>query len=114
MTDEPWTRIPLEKPEVRGAEYLILYRTDRVDPVIVDFQIQEWEMDKCTDHDDPYSGYTPFIEGHIKWDGCSNWMQAEKDCMLHFCGGIDGLAPLQDAFKRCFAKAAELIRDYDT
>lgn len=28
-----------------------------------------------------------FLQGAIKWDGCSNWHFDEQDnCMLHFCG----------------------------
>jgi hypothetical protein len=27
-----------------------------------------------------------FLEGSVKWDGCSNWKFNDGDCMLHFCG----------------------------
>lgn len=26
-----------------------------------------------------------FLQGHIKWDGCSNW-SFEEETMVHFCG----------------------------
>src|SRR5277367_1987808 len=27
-----------------------------------------------------------YMQGFVKWDGCSNWiLQADRKCMLHFC-----------------------------
>lgn len=28
----------------------------------------------------------PYMEGHIKWDGCMNVDFGENDCKTHFCG----------------------------
>ena len=31
-----------------------------------------------------------FIQGHIKWDGCSNWsFDVQDECMLHCCDRHD-------------------------
>jgi hypothetical protein len=27
-----------------------------------------------------------FVDGSIKWDGCSNWQIGKKDYCVHFCG----------------------------
>lgn len=39
-----------------------------------------------------------FLEGSVKWDGCSNWSIGPKDCMAHFCGRkmATGLGRLMD------------------
>lgn len=33
-----------------------------------------------------HDGATPFWEGAIRWDGCSNWDFKTDECMAHFCG----------------------------
>lgn len=34
---------------------------------------------------DDVSKAESFLNGHIKWDGCSNWSFHTDKCMAHFC-----------------------------
>lgn len=52
-------------------------------------------------YDTPSSGeedvpWPVMLEGHIKWDGCSDWDMNTSKCMMHFCGrdDADGLGRL--------------------
>lgn len=50
-----------------------------------------------------------FMEGDIKWDGCSNWSFYPADnCAIHFCGADDA-AKLGELFKRLYEEAEHLI-----
>jgi hypothetical protein len=54
-----------------------------------------------------------FLEGHIKWDGCSNWYFTKQDyCMLHFCGRSEAIA-LGKLMDRMYSIANEEIRDFE-
>lgn len=33
-----------------------------------------------------------FLEGFIKWDGCSHWNFHDNDCMTHICGRRNAVA----------------------
>lgn len=43
---------------------------------------------------------SPFIQGHVKWDGCSNWFFC-MDQMMHACSRED-LTRIGDVLGRCW------------
>ena len=53
----------------------------------------------------------PFWEGHIKWDGCSNWDFKMHECMAHFCGKKSATS-IGLLMARCYELAATMEK-YD-
>lgn len=49
-----------------------------------------------------------FLNGFVKWDGCSNWTFGDPDCMMHFCelSECESIGPLM---RELYTKAAELM-----
>lgn len=68
----------------------------------------------CDDFTENMGEADVFLEGSIKWDGCSDWtFPGLEKCMLHFCGRNDAtdlgalMAKLYDLAKEsipCFPK----------
>jgi len=51
---------------------------------------------------------TPYLTGHVKWDGCSNWHFDEQDrCALHGCSRAD-IKRLGDVMALCWDMTKEL------
>lgn len=53
-----------------------------------------------------------FLEGHIKWDHCSNWSICPGGMPLHFCG-IEDAERVFKIFQRIYALAAEVMPNWD-
>lgn len=54
----------------------------------------------------------PYLHGHVKWDGCSNWHFDEQDrLMLHACSR-EGLMRLGEAMALCWDWTAELCPNW--
>lgn len=49
-----------------------------------------------------------FVEGFIKWDGCSNWTFHTERCMHHHCDR-EGLEAIGDILAKCWEACAEII-----
>lgn len=54
-----------------------------------------------------------FLHGHVKWDGCSNWLfdETAEGLMLHFCSK-DGAALIGRLLSRCY-EITKLLIDRD-
>lgn len=64
------------------------YRFFERNPSVTDFEV--WEMKNFNIQKDDYELMDPedgpMVEGHIKWDGCINFVfPASTKCMIHFC-----------------------------
>lgn len=56
-----------------------------------------------------YNLITPYVHGHIKWDGCSNWhFDAQDRCMLHFCSLAD-IQSVGNALTECWDIAKQQL-----
>jgi hypothetical protein len=54
-----------------------------------------------------------YLNGAVKWDGCSDWHFDEQDrVMLHGCSR-QNLVDLGDVMARCWDWAAELLPNFD-
>ncbi len=51
------------------------------------------------------------LKGFIKWDGCSNWMDADGG-YFHLCG-LDHLENLYDAMTMCYQIAGQHMPEAD-
>jgi len=66
---------------------------------MVDFHVYEIDCEE---------GAEPYLHGHVKWDGCSNWHFDEQDrAMLHCCSRED-LTRIGEVMAACWDWAAEL------
>lgn len=54
----------------------------------------------------------PDIIGHVKWDGCSNWMTESGNYDIHTCGH-EGIVGIGTALVRCWEWAAEALPTFD-
>lgn len=52
---------------------------------------------------------TPYVKGHIKWDGCS---EVDFARYIYSCGGRSDLVRLGELFEKIFSAAKTMI-DYD-
>ena len=56
----------------------------------------------------PFQEAAPFVHGHVKWDGCSNWyFDAQDSCMIHGCDK-DDLLNLGKVLGACWDWTKEL------
>ncbi len=51
-----------------------------------------------------------FAEGHVKWDGCSNWSFKAGDYMHHQCTR-EGLTAIGDILSKCWDASASVMPD---
>lgn len=51
-----------------------------------------------------------FFNGHVKWDGCSNWNIPPGNYQFHFCGR-EKMQEFADLLQAMFDWAAELMPD---
>lgn len=49
-----------------------------------------------------------YLEGQVKWDGCSNWSFDNEGIMLHFCDDKD-FSKLGQIMLECWGMTKELI-----
>lgn len=59
--------------KIKYKEYKIVATRDRTHSI--DFKVYQPMNDEME----------LLLEGHVKWDECSNWNIGSKDVMLHFC-----------------------------
>ena len=55
----------------------------------------------------------PFVHGHVKWDGCSNWhFDEQENIMLHFCSKAE-TGNVGRLLERLYELAAKVIPAWD-
>lgn len=82
------------------------------------FQVYDLnEIEKLPDNtyllpeEGPDDGDKPtYLNGFVKWDGCSNWMldRQSDDCMFHACSRED-LTRIGEVMARCWDWGKEII-----
>jgi len=58
-------------------------------------------FDCCNQFIEDIEGAEILFEGHVKWDGCSNWSFGDEGYGLHYCDR-DSLTHLGEALSRCW------------
>lgn len=53
-----------------------------------------------------------FLDGSIKWDGCSNWDFHTNECMAHFCG-VRQATSIGRLMQRMYEITAESMPKFD-
>jgi len=67
----------------------------------------------CADAVEDLALSEPYLTGHVKWDGCSNWHFDEQDrCMLHGCSH-QAVLRFGQIMGECWCWASELLPDWD-
>lgn len=74
----------------------------------VDFKVFEVQGAYGTEPPWEISDEEPVLDGHVKWDGCSNWDYLTNECMAHYCG-VSGVKRFGDMQVYLYELAAELM-----
>jgi len=105
-------RVNLDSHNV-GFEIKRIYG-ETVEPPPAGLWLYQIEGAVCSSDDTTdFDAGEKFIEGFIKWDGCSNWSFHTEDCMAHFCGRKDATS-IGRLLDRLFDITKERLATYDT
>jgi hypothetical protein len=76
-----------QKYILKELGYEVIASADETDPSCVEFKVWEHYKDGSQDCDPQYI----FLDGGVRWDGCSNWVFGFGDshCAMHFCSAKD-------------------------
>lgn len=79
--------------------FVVAYLHD--EHLVVDFEIYEEDYNCAREL---------FFNGHIKWDGCSNWKIPDGNYQFHFCGR-EGMQKFANLMQEMYDWAIELMPD---
>lgn len=94
------------------------------DPAAIDFKLYKitdkwngnpvWESkEKLYCNTNKLEEARVYLDGFIKWDGCSNWRFVHQtNVMLHFCS-LKELQNISDAFTRCWTMTEDLMPKFE-
>lgn len=93
-------------------------------PAAIDFKLYKitdiwngnpvWErLDKDCYNTNKLEEARVYLDGFIKWDGCSNWRFVQQtNVMLHFCS-LKEMQNISDVFTRCWTMTEDLLPRFE-